>query len=492
MDPRPDPRHAGQVTTPDAQPEAVLCDQAVFTSARSPLGPQGYRIIAAGEHLSSRECSEIVTHAPSGDGLCDDAPAAEGLAFYRLSSGRCCVLHSRYAGKEPSGRGGRRTYTLAFVLDEAGFARFHGNPFEVVRAARSLGALNQEVTTRPSLPQLRLPCPPRPGGAASVDRSVAGIGARWISHLAGRLLDGQTIIADTEMDRLALAEAVVLVIPAPLRSSVSLAANLRFSVGRCGRLTVVREDVGRMRQLMRGREVWVERIGPDRGPPAPPDHPWAALAERFLCRGRQGRLLDLAAQFGPDDVAAIDRIVAACIDLDNMESASAAELVDTAAAWLDRRQTSPLERKLAETLLANVRERLESAAGRTAEEDLVDFWHELLALAEPSERAAGLAEPALLTALRRAARHGLPTQVQMLTAAARASPRAYRRLRTEAARVAAALVAWADAASPEEIAARRQLISAWAACAEDSALTDLLDRMRKIGPAVSPTGAEPA
>ncbi|MBN1488521.1 MAG: hypothetical protein JXA69_01270, partial [Phycisphaerae bacterium] len=118
--------------------KVVGIDQAIFTCIRTPMG-QGYRVVAASRGLRAKESSEIVTHAPSGDGLCDEGPEPVGISFYPLQSGRFCILHSRYAGAEPTGRGGQRAYTRAFVLDAEQLARFGNSPFQVLRAAYAAG-----------------------------------------------------------------------------------------------------------------------------------------------------------------------------------------------------------------------------------------------------------------------------------------------------------------------------------------------------------------
>ena len=102
---------------------AVRCAQAIFTSLRGPTG-SGYRLVATSGGLSRDERQQIATRSPSHDALCDPGPEATALSFYPLDSGRLCLAHSCYAGLEGSGRGGRRTYTRAVVIDAPGLARF--------------------------------------------------------------------------------------------------------------------------------------------------------------------------------------------------------------------------------------------------------------------------------------------------------------------------------------------------------------------------------
>ena len=77
-------------------PQATLsCDQAIFTSVRSPMG-EGYRVIAASKGVKPKEKQEITRNSPSHDALCisleddrHDGPLA--AAFYPLETGRLAV-----------------------------------------------------------------------------------------------------------------------------------------------------------------------------------------------------------------------------------------------------------------------------------------------------------------------------------------------------------------------------------------------------------------
>ena len=94
----------------DSTKTSVTCDQAIFSSVRTPMG-QGYQIVAASKGLTPGEKREINQHSPSHGGLCQDGPDAKGVAWYPLSSGRLALAHSADAGAEHSGRGARRTWT---------------------------------------------------------------------------------------------------------------------------------------------------------------------------------------------------------------------------------------------------------------------------------------------------------------------------------------------------------------------------------------------
>ncbi|RME37117.1 MAG: hypothetical protein D6788_10140, partial [Planctomycetota bacterium] len=92
----------------------VECDQAVFTSLRTPMG-EGYRVVAASAGVRPEERRVITRVSPSHDSLCDDGRESKervrALACYPLPTGRLCIALSLPAGNEHTGRGGLRVYT---------------------------------------------------------------------------------------------------------------------------------------------------------------------------------------------------------------------------------------------------------------------------------------------------------------------------------------------------------------------------------------------
>ena len=82
----------------------LTCDQAIFTSIRTPMG-EGYRIIAASRGLRPEEKQAITRSSPSHDSLCwpadkgtEETENRYGAAFYPLPTGRFCVALSCYGG----------------------------------------------------------------------------------------------------------------------------------------------------------------------------------------------------------------------------------------------------------------------------------------------------------------------------------------------------------------------------------------------------------
>ena len=138
------------------------CDQAIFTSIRTPMG-EGYRIIAASLGIRSDEKQTITRHSPSHEGLClgqtdttRSFGGAQGAAFYPLPSGRFCVALSCPAGAEHTGRGGQRVYTHNVVIRADDWSLLGYNPFNVLRAMAAAGLTTPQLTPPAVLPALGL------------------------------------------------------------------------------------------------------------------------------------------------------------------------------------------------------------------------------------------------------------------------------------------------------------------------------------------------
>ena len=77
------------VGEPTQSATELACDQAIFTSIRTPMG-EGYRIIAASRGLRPHEKQAITRSSPSHDSLCwtpaeeQNIPGRLAAAFYKL------------------------------------------------------------------------------------------------------------------------------------------------------------------------------------------------------------------------------------------------------------------------------------------------------------------------------------------------------------------------------------------------------------------------
>ncbi len=140
----------------------LTCDQAIFTSIRTPMG-EGYRIVAASRGLRANEKQVITRFSPSHGGLCapdhvepDKTTGVIGVAFYRLPTNRLCVALTCSAGAEHTGRGGQRVYTHNVVFDASEFSRCGFNAFNVIRAMMATGLNTPNLKPSPILDELHL------------------------------------------------------------------------------------------------------------------------------------------------------------------------------------------------------------------------------------------------------------------------------------------------------------------------------------------------
>ncbi len=226
--------------------KTIVCEQAVFTSARGPTG-EGYRIVAASKGIRADEKQKITRCSPSHESLCppgagEDSPA--GVAFYSLGAGRLCVAWSRHAGAEQSGRGGQRVYTQNLILNEEDFKECESNPFHLIRALPDTDINLQKLQTAATavtIPALELVVEKNSRGR--FDGQIAALLPPPVRlDAVQKLLEGKPLVVELPTDWLPWAEAIVLAMPAPLRLKISFAAGLRYSAGRGHTLNILRDD----------------------------------------------------------------------------------------------------------------------------------------------------------------------------------------------------------------------------------------------------------
>ncbi len=231
---------------------ALHCDQAVFTSVRTPMG-EGYRIIAASKGLKPEEKQTITRNAPSHESLCfpgdGESTGPLAAAFYPLKSGRRCVSMSCYAGTEHTGRGGQRVYTHVVAFDESDLARCGFNPLRILRAlVISIGS-EPQLHPEPVLPELELLVEDKDHLDAPALSTEARMGA-----LHAMLVRTDLVIA-MKSDWLATTEALLLGLPGTMRADVSFGAGLHFSLTRLHRLNVLSDDQGKAKRRTTGQPV---------------------------------------------------------------------------------------------------------------------------------------------------------------------------------------------------------------------------------------------
>lgn len=422
---------------------------------------QGYRVIAHSSGLRPDEVPGITRHAPSGDGLCDSGEEAEGLAFFKLPvTGRFCVMRSHYDGKEPTGRGGQRAYTRAFILDAAAMQRFRNNPFDVLRVASTNGHLEANVNSEQTLPKLTL--------SASVPPSTESIlamrkntGHRRLCRLLDPILSGETLILANDGDLGVLAEALLLILPVPLRATFTFTTGLRFSPTREVKLAALREQQAQLQPCLAGRPLRYDdlRIKAENAPAA--THEWARAAERLIDVGRSEELISLTSQrFAEADLPAIHRIGQICIARYDLPTASADQILRLLTNHIPQTTSSPLEIELDHDLARNAHTRLTTLLPGADQVVLRSAWQHLVHLQQTPPEWKDLICDITCKTLARMCRISLPEAIQMTLQASWLDPASplFIPLRSSLLR---RVQDWRPNASAEEQAAMRQLLNAW-------------------------------
>lgn len=240
-------------------------DQAIFTSARTPMG-EGYRIIAAGKGVRPEEKQVITRSSPSHGGLCPTSQSSQAsgpgefatescaVACYPLPSGRICLAVSSNAGAEHTARGGQRIYTHNLLITESDFAAAGYNPFVILRAMMDSGAAEPQLKPPTVLPELEIDfdasfsITPRTHAVALLDGNNA-------CDALGQLLEQRRVIVNMEGAWHDAAEALLLAIPGPLRTKTSFASGLTYSINRNHQLAVLFDADGKTKTRVAGQPV---------------------------------------------------------------------------------------------------------------------------------------------------------------------------------------------------------------------------------------------
>ncbi len=240
----------------------LTCEQAIFTSTRTPTG-EGYRIIAAGKGLRPDEKQVIIRNSPSHDSLCPlseemskvcDWKEPRAFALYPLPGGRLCAAYSCNAGAEHTGRGGQRVYTFNLVFPTEQFAHCAFNPFHILRAMVTAGLTTPQLNPPPMLPEIQL--------EVGLDWAARQIGPwRTIVPSVTRRYSLQGLLGDRALlfnlcaDWFDAAEALLLGLPGPLRSKLSFCAGLKYSAGRTHRLYLLHDATPATKNRTAGQKI---------------------------------------------------------------------------------------------------------------------------------------------------------------------------------------------------------------------------------------------
>jgi hypothetical protein len=257
--------------------KAVVLDRAIFTSVRSPMGT-GYKVAAASSGVTEDEKREITQRAPSHGNLCDDSGDARAFACFGLRSGRQCFLLSRYAGAEPSGRGGLKVHTDVVVMNAADYRGDRFNPSRVMRAVDGI-AENPPVSAATPLSTVSLP---RENPMRLENRLEDDDMAGALAALAA-LLEGRTVAVAGAPDPATVLCDVMCALPAGRREPLACGHGLKVSKQRRLDLMFVPDRAG---LGMAAHDPQLLVFDWDR-PPDPSASPFAAWIE-FVRKGWRG------------------------------------------------------------------------------------------------------------------------------------------------------------------------------------------------------------
>ncbi len=434
-----------------AENVTVLCDQAIFTSVRTPMG-EGYRVIAASPGLSAQEKTEITKQSPSHGGLCASDDQATAVAFYQLPGGRLCAALSCAAGKEQSGRGGLRVYTRAVVFDGESFSAFAYNPFNVLRTIAVHGLNTPELKPEKTLPTVELPG----NSARRADQTITTIsrvGVDWLSYILQSVLTNQRLILAGEGDPSCLVETVILGIPGPLRKNVSFACGLKFSIGRAPTLTGIIGDTKAAERMICGHPLVLVRPQADAPPPPFERGQWQRMVADYWTEAAYAPLQDFVLREFPDcSLPVLERVAALRNDTNHASVSDAAELLATLERRVEQADADEFEQLLLSDLFRTIRMRLEQIWSQATEPELAADWPALVALLRKSPTAFRHTIPLVGLVLRRLASTTPPAALQR--ALELSGKPAARTIRADLRAVLDAVEAWlpqADAAERRRI-----------------------------------------
>jgi len=288
----------------------VRCEQAIFTSIRSPMG-EGYRLVAHSPGISHDERAEITRRSPSHESLSGAAANAYALLAFPLSSGRLAIAHCTSAGEEYTGRGGLRVWSHYVVLDDDAFAAYGCNPVRVQRAL----AANALTTQNPpqTLDLIALPA----WNHTDISQHVCGAAD---AEACVRLIDaclrgGRWAIAGVRQPARSC-EWTYDLMPPIVRRRMSISYGLGFCLARELDVTFVDAVRANLERLTRGQNVNLRDVSAG-AELSLAYTPWFNLIRAWAPQQRWSRISRLAARIsGPLEPDALNRVADLSLDLD--------------------------------------------------------------------------------------------------------------------------------------------------------------------------------
>ena len=362
------PDHApGTSPTPHVEEAvSVECDQAIFTSQKSPMG-EGYRIVASSPGIRPEEKAEITRRSPSHGSLANNSPQSEGMLAYPLPTGRYCVCHCKHDGAEHTARGGLRVRTHAAILDPKCFEKLDDNPFVVHQA---LAQVPVEVTRafNPTMGRLQL----KSVGRYSPPRYLTNPNeAEAFLRVTRALLSDEACVLAGVPEARPTLEWAFMMLPMSVRAMRSVSVGINFSMARQISATVIHHDFDRVHQMITGQSIRWRDL---RVPPAVHDalfDDWIDFVNRRADQGRLQEIGKLTNRMNETTTqVGLARVAKLCQDRDAADTAERDVLVTLQSEYAKFTSRTELETELVDRLLHCVESRIEQLdeEAREAEE----------------------------------------------------------------------------------------------------------------------------
>jgi len=343
----------------DSNPDVLHGDQAILTSVRS-FADEGYRIVAASPGIRADEKVDITRRLPSHGSLCDTSPTAVALFCYPMNSGRYCVSHSCYAGKEHTARGGQRVYTHLVLVDRASYRVFDCNPVSVHAAL--VEAISDSVTLKPpsrldTLP-LAVPSPPIVTQQKHLSIRASENELQCVGQMLSILMAGERSIVVGATRPFPMLEWAMLALPLSERERISATIGLKFSPSRQADFVLMnRDDREKLRVERTSGVQWLDVQSLPSALHSRCDR-WIRLMQRWLTDNRLRHTARLTRNLNfKTQPADLDRIAAICDDIDSINDADPSALEALIRRYAAFKGNNEVERKLTDSLVQLARER---------------------------------------------------------------------------------------------------------------------------------------
>ena len=233
-------------------------EQAIFTSLRGER-MAGYQLASRSSGIDDSLAQQLSNWGPAHDSI-ETRLARTSVNVHPLDDDLVCIGYTQLAGTEYSGRGGGRVYTHSFILPIDALAPFQFNPFTILRAFRSAGRTQPRREPPATLDTFQL-VGRATGGVTTAQQSLtSNLEESTCESLLWALSAGQPVFLAGDEPLEGLIEAVLQLLPAEDRASVSLSTSLRLSPRRPFQLQAVPCDSVLLRQLARSEHNVVVQV----------------------------------------------------------------------------------------------------------------------------------------------------------------------------------------------------------------------------------------